>query len=314
MKRRFQFACIAAIVSLAPCPLAAQAPGQPTAPRRMTGEYWAAKPATLTPYVAPNRVHWKLPEILASHRGQSDWVQPLVRNQDQDADYISMAPGKKTTPQFYADDRMIFIVQSGAIRVTMEGSLPFTATKGFMVNVPARHIYSLETVGDVPSLRFEARQDGAPPLYPGSEKPAPYPGRVYIKAVGTPGAWADRDTNPVYYDFLSHVTAGDKIASNFVRDDHFVANLVRGKGVPVPPDTDKGHFHVNATEFWYIMEGKLGYKIEGFPYFEADQGDVVIAAKGRWHRATFSPNAPISTRVPINPRPPILHNFEPKEE
>ena len=314
MKRRFQFACIAAVACLAPCPLAAQAPGQPTAPRRMTGEYWAAKPATLTPYVAPNRVHWKLPEILAAHRGQSDWVQPLVRNQDQDADYISMGPGKKTTPQFYADDRMIFIVQSGAIRVTMEGSPPFTATKGFMVNVPARHIYSLETVGDVPSLRFEARQDGAPPLYPGTEKPAPYPGRVYIKAVGTPGAWADRDTNPVYYDFLSHVAAGDKIASNFVRDDHFVANLVRGKGVPVPPDTDKGHFHVNATEFWYIMEGKLGYKIEGFPYFEADQGDVVIAAKGRWHRATFSPNAPISTRVPINPRPPILHNFEPKEE
>jgi mannose-6-phosphate isomerase-like protein (cupin superfamily) len=43
---------------------------------------------------------------------------------------------------------MIFIVQSGAIRVTIEGTLPFTATKGFMVNVPARHIYALETVGD----------------------------------------------------------------------------------------------------------------------------------------------------------------------
>ncbi len=35
------------------------------------------------------------------------------------------------------------------------------------------------------------------------------------------------------------------------------------------------------------MEGKLVYKIEGFSYFEADQGDVVIAAKGRWHRAYF---------------------------
>jgi mannose-6-phosphate isomerase-like protein (cupin superfamily) len=314
MKRELQLACMAAVACLASYPLQAQAPGQPTAPRRMTGEYWAAKPATLTPYVAPNRVHWMLSEILAAHRGQSDWVQPLVRNQDQDADYISMGPGKKTKPQFYADDRMIFVVQSGAIRVTMEGSPLFTATKGFMVNVPARHIYSLETVGDAPSLRFEARQDGAPPLYPGSEKPTPYPGRVYIKAVGTPGAWADRETNLVSYDFLSHVAAGDKIINNFVRDDHFVANLVRGPGVPVPPDSDKGHFHVNATEFWFILEGKLGYKIEGFPYFEADQGDVVIAAKGRWHRATFSPNAPISTRVPINPRPPILHNFEPKEE
>jgi mannose-6-phosphate isomerase-like protein (cupin superfamily) len=301
-----------AILALAPLGAAAQAPGQPTAPARMTGEYWAAKPATLTPYVAPNRVHWKLSEILAARRGQSDWVEPLVRNQDQDADYISMGPGKKTKTQFFADDRMIFIVQAGAIKVTMEGAAPFTATKGFMVNIPARHIYFLETVGDVPSLRFEAREAGAPPLYPSSEEPAPYPGRVYIKVTGTPGAWADRDTNPVYFDFLKAVADGTKIPANFIRDDHFVANIVRGKGVPVPPDSEKGHFHVNATEFWFIMEGKLGYRVEGFPYFEADQGDVVTAAKGRWHRALSSPNAPISTRIPINPRPPILHNFEPK--
>lgn len=264
MKHRFALVLAAAAWG-APAPLAAQAPGQPSAPARMTGTYWAAKPAGLTPYVAPNKVHWKLAEILAAHRGQTDWVQPLVRNQDQDADYIAMAPGRKTKPQFYADDRMIFIVQSGVLRVTMEGAAPFTATKGFMVNIPARHIYSLETVGSELSLRFEVRQDGAPPLYPGSETPPPYPGRVYVKAVGTPGAWADRETNLTSYDFLGHVAAGDKIVGNFVRDDHFVANIVRGPGVPVPPDSDKGHFHVNATEFWYIMEGKLGYKIEGFP-------------------------------------------------
>ena len=312
MKAKFYLAGIVAAAAMAPYALLAQAPGQPTAPARMTGEYWAAKPAKLTPYTAPNKVHWKLSEILAAHYGQSDWVQPLVRNQDQDADYISMGPGKKTKPLFYADDRMIFIVQSGAIRVAIEGVAPFTATKGFMVNVPARHIYGLETVGDTPSLRFEARQAGAPPLYPASEKPTPYPGRIYVKATGTPGAWADRETNPIYFDFLKNVADGKPIGGAFIRDDHFVANLVRGKGVPVPPDTNKGHFHVNATEFWYIMEGKLGYKIEGFPYFEADQGDVVTAAKGRWHRATNSPNSPISTRIPINPRPPILHNFEPE--
>jgi len=81
--------------------------------------------------------------------------------------------------------------------------------------------------------------------------------------------------------------------------------------VPVPPDSEKGHFHVDVNEFWFIMEGKLGYKIEGLPYFEADQGDVVTAVAGRWHRALNSPNAEMSTRIPINPRPPILHNFEP---
>jgi hypothetical protein len=37
---------------------------------------------------------------------------------------------------------------------------------------------------------------------------------------------------------------------------------------------------------------------------------VMTAAQGRWHRAGNDPSAPWSTRVPFNPRPPILHNFD----
>jgi quercetin dioxygenase-like cupin family protein len=59
------------------------------------------------------------------------------------------------------------------------------------------------------------------------------------------------------------------------------------------------------------MEGRIGYKIEGYPYFVSGPGDIVTAAKGRWHRAGNDPSAPMSTRIPINPRPVILHNFEP---
>ena len=311
MKAKYRLAAAVAVFVM-PCNVLAQAPGQPTALARMPGDYWAPKPAVPSPYVAPNQVHWKLSEILAAHLGQTSWVQPIVRNEDQDADYISMGAREKTKPQFYADDRMVFIVQWGAIRVTIDGTDPFTATKGFMVNVPARHIYTLETVGNASSLRFEVRQHGAPPLYPTGTAPAAYPGRIYIKAVGRPGPWVDRETNPIYFDFLKAIADGKSPGGNFIRDDHFVVNIVRGKGVPVPPDTDKGHFHVNATEFWFIMEGRLAYKIEGYPVFEADQGDIVTAAKGRWHRATNSPASPISTRIPINPRPPILHNFEPE--
>src|SRR5438067_8004840 len=50
-----------------------------TAPK-LAEPFWSAKPTSPTPYVAPNRPHWKLAEILAAHRGQSDWVQPIVRN------------------------------------------------------------------------------------------------------------------------------------------------------------------------------------------------------------------------------------------
>ncbi len=286
-------------------------PGSALAQGRGAPAYWAAKPATLTPYVAPNRVHWKLSEILATHKGRADWVQPMVRNPEMEGDYISMGPGRKTKPQFYADDRLAFIVWQGSLRVSVTGKDPFGAAKGFMVNIPARHVYTLETVGDVPSLRFEVRQAGAPPLYPGTETPTPREGWNYVKVTGTPGLWEDRPSNPLYFDFFKTVAEGGKMpAPAFVRDDHFTVNVIRQPAAPVPPDTNLGHFHVGITELWFVMEGSIGYKIEGFPYFSTEPGDVVIAAKGRWHRTGNDPAAPFSTRIPINPRPPALHNFE----
>ena len=41
-------------------------PGSVLAQGRGAPTFWAAKPARLTPFVAPNRVHWKLSEILAA--------------------------------------------------------------------------------------------------------------------------------------------------------------------------------------------------------------------------------------------------------
>ena len=313
MKSLLRAAIIAAF--LLPCAASAQFLGHndpmPVTAPKMPDQFWSAKPTVPTPYVAPNKVHWKLSDILAAHKGKSDWVQPLVRNNEQEADYISLGAGEKTKPKFYADDRVIFIVWDGEIRVSIDGAAPFTATKGFMVNVPFRHIYSLETVGDKPSLRFEVRPAGAAPLYPASVTPDPLPGHTYVKVTGQPGPSKDRDTNPLYVDFFKQVAIGDTPYNDkFVWDDHFTSNILRGKGAPVPPDSNKGHFHVDWTEFWFIMEGSIGYKIEGYPYFHTEPGDVVIAIKGRWHRAGNDPSAPISTRIPINPHPHILHNFE----
>src|ERR1700750_662303 len=83
--------------------------------------FWSPKPTVMTPYTAPNKPHWKLSEILASHKGQSDWVQPIVRNKDQVADYISMGAGKKTKQMMYPDDRIVFIVWDGSIKVSVDG-------------------------------------------------------------------------------------------------------------------------------------------------------------------------------------------------
>jgi mannose-6-phosphate isomerase-like protein (cupin superfamily) len=281
---------------------------------RMTAEFWSAKPTVPTPYTAPNKVHWKYSEVLAAHRGQGDWTQPVVRNPDQEGDYISLGVGKSTKPKMYADDRIVFIVWDGSVEVTIEGVAPFVATKGFMVSVPYRHVYSLKNVGATPAVRFEVHAANMTPLYPATVTPDPFPGKTYMKVTGTPGParlTPGGPNDPIYVDFFKDVAAGVKLPSGFIRDDNFTGNILRGKAAPVPPDSDKGHFHVDWTEFWFIMEGKIGYKIEGFDYFASDPGDVVIAAKGRWHRAGNDPAAPWSTRIPFNPRPVILHNWEP---
>ena len=128
---------------------------------------------------------------------------------------------------------------------------------------------------------------------------------------GAPGPNKDKDSNPTYVDFFKQVAIDDQPYSDkFVWDDHFTCNILRGKGAPVPDDKNKGHFHVDWTEFWFVMEGSIGIKIEGIPYFNTEPGDVITAAQGRWHRAGDDPSAPISTRIPFNPRPTIMHNFE----
>src|SRR5260221_7743035 len=87
-----------------------QAEGQPArgagrgrgpAPR----EVWAAQPTTETPYAPPNRLIWRLSEIVAAHKGQASWRQAVVKTRDFEGEFIQMAPGEKTKTQFYSDDR-----------------------------------------------------------------------------------------------------------------------------------------------------------------------------------------------------------------
>ena len=124
----------------------------------------------LTPWKAPNKPIWRLNEIMAAHKGKADWVQPIVRDQDYAADYISMAPGGKTKPQFWADDRIFWYVASGQIRFHIEGQQPFVAGKGFLVQVPYRNIYWMETVGNEPSVRLEVVRSNRTPLYPAAQE------------------------------------------------------------------------------------------------------------------------------------------------
>ena len=84
----------------------------------------------------------------------------MIETERYSAKWIQMAPGEKTRTQFYGDDRTVWVVWGGKIRFTIKGQQPFIAEKGFLVQVPLRVPYSMETVGDEPSLRFEVTRGG----------------------------------------------------------------------------------------------------------------------------------------------------------
>jgi len=307
-----------ALAQAAPPTLPAQAPAQagaPLGPRTPPPLIfgWAPKKTPVEAYVAPNKPHWKLSEILAAHKGQGTWTQPVVRNKDLMADWHQLAPGGRTVEVLYPDNRVGMIVWSGQVRVSIKGQEPFVASKGFEINVPLRLPFTMETVGDAPALWLEVHQAGDVPIYPVTStpaKPKDIPGYTYTKVVLSGGDGVYDGANKPYLDYYKDVVAANARAGAFIASDHFFMNNIRGKGTPTPPPTNLGHFHVDFTEFWFIMEGNIDYQIEGVPFFTAAAGDIVTAAQGRWHRASFGgPVGQMDTRVAINPFPRGLHDF-----
>ncbi|MCP5410983.1 MAG: cupin domain-containing protein [Alphaproteobacteria bacterium] len=281
---------------------------------------WAPKPSVPTPWTAPNKPVWRYAEIVAAHKGQKSWVQPIVRDHDYSADYIQMAPGEKTRTQFWADDPVFWWIADGQVRFHIQGQQPFVASKGFMVQVPYRTPYSMETVGDAPSVRFEVRRAGRTPLYPVADKanPGPAPkadGKTYVlsRYTNTPNPYGDHKP---YLDFIKDYVKNPNAPTahfRFVEDDDNFMNIIRGHGMPTPPDSDKGHFHIDYNEFWVIAEGSMDYKMEGMKVFTAHVNDIVYAPQGRWHRASWAGDG-MSTRIAINPRREGMHNYDVKPD
>src|SRR4029453_2538265 len=108
---------------------------------------WAPMPIEPAKWIAPNRPHWKLSELLAKHKGEPNWTEPIVNDTTLRADYASMAPGAKTPRRLPPDTRAWWIVQDRQIRFTIDGQEPFVATKGFLVQGPDRNTSRGETVG-----------------------------------------------------------------------------------------------------------------------------------------------------------------------
>jgi mannose-6-phosphate isomerase-like protein (cupin superfamily) len=271
---------------------------------------WAPQPLKPAPFTAPNKPLKRLTDILARHAGKTDWAETEVLTRDFIGQYVSMGPGNKTPAVFYADDRVFWVIVAGQIRFHIQGQEPFVASRGYLVQVPYRVPYSMDTVGDVASLRFEVRPSGQTPSYPVTETPVPVPGIAFNKASYSGGGKYDELNRP-YVDFEKDIAAANRKSGPFVKDDHTWANVIRSPGIATPPDNNFGHFHENFAEFWIVLEGQLDFLIQGVPLIKAGFGDIVFAPEERWHRAT-SGGTGMATRLAITPRPPSLHYYQPE--
>jgi quercetin dioxygenase-like cupin family protein len=272
---------------------------------------WAPKPIKANPWVAPNKPHWKLSELLASHKSQASWKETVVSDDLLHADYIQMAPATKTPRKFHPDNRAWWIVQDGQVRFSIDGQQPILASKGFLIQVPYRNIYSIEVVGDKPALFLEVTAANAQTMYPIDETPTPVPGMEFVK-VRISGKGNYDEINKPFLDFNAIVAGTQRNPGRFVVDDRLFANIIRGTPQADNPK-DKGHFHEVSAEFWLVMEGTIEYKIEGLETFNATQGDVVYVPRQLWHRAHHGGTGS-STRLAMNGYPDMLHNYQPTEE
>ncbi len=274
---------------------AAQTAPVPQAPQRILKYALSPRPDPLTQWKAPNRPHYKLSEILAAQSGRPNWSQTVVQDEHFTGRFIQMAPGEKTKRIFYADTEMFWIVQSGQMRVSVEGLEPLVAGKSVIVQIPARAAFHMETLGDAPVLRFEVIHSGTLPVYVDGETPTPVAGQDYVRiAYSVPQT--NLDPAKIYLDFDKDVVGGKVRPGRFLKS----GSLIRGKSIPTPPRDDQGHWHTEANEFYFIMEGKLDFQLEGVAPFIVEQGDVVYVPNGRYHRNNFTGEG-TATRLAIFP-------------
>ena len=276
-------------LTLAACGMAVSLGAQTAAP--IPTSAWALKPTKTPGYTPPQRPWVKVSDVKAKHKGEANWHELVVDDARLTGEYFAAAPGTKVARRFHPDTREWFGVLEGEIRVEIEGQEPFVARRGSLVNIPRLTMYSLETIGDKPSLRFAVNVARAKTLYPQDmQPPAAPPGMAWIPVTinRRPGGY-DEFNKP-------HINIHEEAAKNekytggrFVRDDKSEMLVIYGHEKNMPPldPNDKGHFHAESAEFWLVFTGKIRYKFEGQEAFIASEGDVAYVPASTWHATRF---------------------------
>ena len=283
---------VAFVGLIAGCAFTVSAQQPAAAPRPVATNLWAPKPIKTPGYVPPQKPWVKLAELRARHKGQANWHQVLVDDGRLTGEYFFAAPGTKVGPRLHPDTREWFAVVEGEVRVEIEGQEPITATRGSLVNIPRQTIYSVETIGAVPSLRFVVNVARAKTLFPQEvTPPAPAAGTAWVPVTinRTPGRYDE--FNQPHLNIHEAAAKNEKYAGGrFVRDDKSEMLVLYGHEKNMPPldPLDKGHFHAESAEFWLVFTGKIRYAFEGQQPFVASEGDVVYVPASTWHATRYT--------------------------
>lgn len=280
---------------------------------------WAPKLIQLNPYVPPHKPITRIAELRAQHQGQGDWSYLVVDDDHIHGEWISSAPGTRVSRRFHPDTVAWWVVMDGQIRFTIEGQDPFVATKGTLVQVPMQTIFSMETLGDKPALRFEANIAHAKTLYPQDVQPPEMPGFKWIK-VNLNRKPVPLDPGTRWHVQLDELAREPQFSNRnfmyrFVKNDRAAANVIYGEEKNLPPlnPKDKGHYHPECVEFWLIMAGQIRYPIEGQGVIIANEGDIVYVPPFTFHAPRFYGPGP-SCRLAMNGYPNIAHLFSAQPE
>jgi quercetin dioxygenase-like cupin family protein len=246
-------------------------------------------------------------DVMAGKDPLVSWRQKVVEGQNLRAYYVGLKPGDSTRKAMSSDHRIGFIVWEGPIEVTVQGQPTLMAKKGTMIQVPARLEYQLTNVGATPSLHFEVfhkdMEDFPTLIYPetAATLPALPPDQQWtLSEIGAPDTFTRLPAQNANFNFFRHYLDSPS-SGEFVRDDRFFMNAIRENGnVNAPTNPDIGHFHVYGEEFWFVIEGRVGFLKEGSPYSFAEAGSIIYNPPMRWHRMGTHPGSGPGTRIAIN--------------
>src|SRR4051812_503043 len=240
-------------------------------------------------YTGPHKPIVKWTELKAKHAGHKDWRELIVDDDRLHAEYIQASPGTKEPRSVHPHTRAWWVVTEGQIRFDIEGTPPFVASKGSMVQVPMQTLFSFETIGDVPSVRFEVNIADAKTLYPSDVTPPKIPGFdfVPVRFQRKPGMYLHDNKPHTTFDEVAKGMEDGKLKGTIkiVEDDRGAANFIYGYNSKLPPlnEADKGHYHPESSEFWLIMAGQIRYPIETKGLIIGNVGDVVYVPKNTFH-------------------------------